>query len=152
MSNLTPGLHLYEAIEATGLDMSQVGFKIADVPHNQLGNAKLMDFRHDSGIDWQKGIYTNVPKKFGDGSNDWGPIGFYVVDQANVQARVATIDGVKKGDDFAKNGVFVHSTTNNANYVECVKGVFWGNFDQISIWKPPPVQTVYVKIIIGPRT
>ena len=162
MNNLTPGLHMFESIEATGLDMAQIGFFMAACPFNQPGNRLKLNFNWTTS--WQKGLTTSPAKGFGgdfNNSQNWGPIGFYVLNEANVQAKVAEMGGytlpgqapygsVKLGDDLAINGTYVSSTTSSANYVQLVKGVFWGNFEEISMWKPSS-GTDYIKVIIGPR-
>lgn len=154
MSSLTPGLHMYEAIEATKFDMAQIGFIIYKVPALQADNRLYLNF--EEGVNWQGAAATKPQKHWGEkeslieNSKIHAPIGIYVISQANIQARVATIGGVKKGDDLAVNGVYADSISASTNYAQLVTGIYWGNFDKISIWKPS-TGIDFIKVIIGVR-
>ena len=151
--SLIPGLHRYNSIEATGFDMGQIGSLIVNVGHLQISNRKYMSFVGNwdtvalngkmPAKNWHKEgrhKHTNVLR--------YGPIGIFVLNEANVMARVRTFNGVKLGDDLAVNGTYADSTTSPLNYLSLVKGMYWGNFDQISLWKPASGD-YQIKIIIG---
>jgi len=151
--SLIPGLHRYDSIEATGFDMGQIGSLVVNVGHLQLNNRKYMSFVGN----WDTvSLNGKVPAKnwHPEGRHKhtnvlrYGPIGIFVLNEANVQARVRTFNGVKLGDDLAVNATYTDSTSASINYLSLTTGMYWGNFDQISLWKPASGNYV-VKIIIG---
>ena len=144
-----PGLYKYDGIECAGFDMNQVGFHIISCPHT---TPSKVSFNYSNTF-WRRFLPVNFPD-MDLGAGIYGPIGFIALNgNVNIEARRAKTlsaynQGEKVGDDFACNGVYSGSSTSGANYVSMQKGVIWGQFDYISMWKPAS-GTGYVKVIIG---
>ena len=141
-----PGLHKYDGIEAGGYDRGELGFLILKCPSTTLSRLEW-DFTED---DWNQSalIHGGKPEKqftVPDTATPfrYGPIGMYVFEQANAQWRSRAV-----GDDLANNGIYDGSTAAGTNYPAIVRGMFWGEFDKLSLWKPGS-GTDYVKVLIG---
>tara|TARA_R100000458_G_C8269069_1_gene243874 strand:+ start:1208 stop:1648 length:441 start_codon:yes stop_codon:yes gene_type:complete len=141
---IKPGLHKYDAIEAGGYDKGDVGFLILSCA-STIGSSLEFDFTSST---WNTALSQTLPaKQWTDPSNQtegrYGPIGMYVLNQVNAQWRSRAV-----GDDLSNNGSYQHTTLSSTNYSALVRGMFWGEFDKLSLWKPIG-GTDYVKIIIG---
>ena len=139
-----PGLHKYTILEAAGYDQGAIGFLmlncISTVGSRLEFDFTLYNWNSSGGLAHPQKQWTD-PRTLAPGK--YGPIGMYIFDQANVQWRSRA-----KGDDLAINGTYDGSSASAINYAALVKGMFWGEFDKLSLWKPASGMDV-VKVIIG---
>ena len=144
---MRPGLHSYSTLEATAFDRAQIGFVMMNIANGHVGNRIEIDF---TDLNWQN-IFL-VDTKWGSNEDvvgTYGCIGFITEDVSHIQARTKTFDnGVKHGDDLAKNGLYNGSNTVPINYLDLSKGTMWGNFDKVALWHPA-AGNYTVKLIIG---
>ena len=140
---IRPGLHRYDATEAGSYDKGELGFLILYCPSTTPSRLQF-DFTFNG---WNLLGQAAPAKQWMYPNNQtegrYGPIGMYILTQANVQWRSRAA-----GDDLANNGVYDGSMLSASNYSALVRGMFWGEFDKLSLWKPIS-GTDYVKIIIG---